>query len=138
MLHFLIVQRLPFHSTPVRGDFRRPPLLIEAKIFSSLLMLCCAYAYHICLLWYIGSYTIIYKAIQNLELKFYPMIQLLIIIISIIYQIDTNHKHQTFEINPTIFSSPPQASLHRGIWFGFTVVSTPYKMLVWPDLLPHE
>ena len=61
------------------------------------------------------------------------MIQFLII--SIIYQIDTNHKRQMF---PTIFPSSPQASLHRGIWFGFTVVSTPYKLLVWPDLLPHE
>ena len=34
------------------------------------------------------------------------MIQFLII--SIIYQIDTIHKHQMF---PTIFSSPPQANL---------------------------
>ena len=37
VLRFLIVQWLPFHSTPVRSHFRWPPLFLEGKFFSSFL-----------------------------------------------------------------------------------------------------
>ena len=38
-LRFLIVQWLPFHSTPVQSDCRWPPLLRKGKFFSSSLTL---------------------------------------------------------------------------------------------------
>ena len=47
VLHFLMVEWLPFHSTPVWSDFCRPPLFLEGKFFSSLLFLADTYTYHI-------------------------------------------------------------------------------------------
>ena len=38
-LRFLRVQRFLFHSTPVRSDFRWPPLFLKGKFFSSLINL---------------------------------------------------------------------------------------------------
>ena len=67
VLRFLIVQWLPF-STPVRSDFRRPPLSLDGKFFKL------PFNFKLtCTLWYIGSYTIMAKPIKSLELH-YPII----------------------------------------------------------------
>jgi len=46
-------------------------LFLDGKFFSSLLILSgCVGFFHICKLWYIGSYTIIAKPIKSLDLDY--------------------------------------------------------------------